>query len=213
MGAIAAVAPEAVLERYEQLTKDRARLADRIGQAEEKIGALESERQQLLPRISDGDRSASARADSLDREKVEMQRQLDGLRMKLGDLDRQIAELAGPRHEIYQKRTEEERRRKFESYMGRIQKHSRNVIAHWRAACRERFQEGELLFEALTDLSLTEAERSELVSAAVMAETSQSAAALNEAWVNARGPLRPLQRLIISASKPPDGLKHLEELK
>jgi chromosome segregation ATPase len=213
MGATAvAVAPETVLERFDQLAKDRLRLVDQIDQAEAKVGTLESERQTLLPRIAEGDKSASARADSLDHEKVQMQRQVDGLRMKLGDIDRSIAELAGPRNEIFEKRAAESRRRRVESYRERIRKHSHNMIAHWRASCRARFQMSEAIFEAESDPSLTERDRNELLSEAMQAESSQGGAVWNEHLENARGSLGPWRPAIVAA-KPPDGVKHLEELK
>jgi hypothetical protein len=211
MGATA-VAPEAVLERYDQLAKDRARLVDQIDQAEARVGTLEGERQNLLPRIAEGDKSASVRADSLDHEKVQMQRQVDGLRMKLGDVDLSIAQLAGPRNEIFEKRAEESRRRRVESYRERIGKHAHNEIAHWRAACRERFHKSELLFEAGIDPSLSERDKNELLSEALQLESSQNGVAWNEHWQNARGSLG-AWRPAITASKPPDDKKSLEELK
>jgi chromosome segregation ATPase len=211
MGATA-VAPDAVLDRYDQLTRDRARLVDQIDQAEAKVGTLESERQTLLPQIADGDKSASSRADSLDREKVQMQRQVDGLRMKLGDTDRSIADLAGPRNEIFEKRAAESRRQRVESYRERIRNQSHNMIAHWRAACRARFHASEVIFEAGSDPSLTERDRIELLSEASLLESSQGGAVWNEHWENARGSLGPWRPAIVAA-KPPDVVKHLEDLK
>jgi small-conductance mechanosensitive channel len=200
MGAIAAEPEAAVLERFDQLARDRARLVDQIDQAEAKIGTLESERQILLPRVADGDKSASLHADLLDTGKVQMQRQIDGLRMKLGDMDRSIAEISGPRNEI------------FESYRERIGKHSHNQAAHWRAACRARFEASETIFESQTDPSLTERDRIELLSEASQAQNSQGGATWNEHWENARGSLGAWKQPIV-ASKPPDDKKHLEELK
>jgi phage shock protein A len=207
-----AVAPEAVLERYDQLAKDRARLVVQIDQAEAKISALESERQGLLPRIAEGRQSASTRVDSIDPEKIQIQRQVDGLRIKLGEVDRSIAELAGPRSEIFEKRAAESRRRRVESYRERIRKHSHNQAAHWRAACRERFHNSEIVFEAQGDSSLNERDKLELLSEVAQAENSQLGATWNEHWENARGSLGPWRPPIIAA-KPPDDKKHLEELK
>jgi hypothetical protein len=212
MGAIAAAPEAAVIERFDQLAKDRARLVDQIDQAEAKIGTLESERQILLPRVADGDKSASLHADLLDTGKVQMQRQIDGLRMKLGDVDRSIAEISGPRNEIFERRAQESRRQRVASYRERIGKHSHNVIAHWRAACRERFYKSEIIFEASTDPSLTERDRMELLSESSLVESNTGGVVWNERWVNARGPLGAWKQPIVAA-KPPDDKKNLEELK
>jgi hypothetical protein len=212
MSAMAAVAPDTILERWDQLAKDRAGLVDQIAQAQAKVGTLESERQTLLPRIADGDKAASARADSLDREKVQMQRQLDGLRLKLGDVDLSIAQFAGPRNGIFEKRAAESRRQRVESYRERIRKHSHNMIAHWRAACRARFELSEAMFEAERDSSLTERDRIELLSEAALVEGSQGGVTWNERWEQARGSLNAWRPAIV-AFKPPDAVKHLEELK
>jgi hypothetical protein len=213
MGAIAAAAPEAVLlERYDQLTRDRARLVDQIDQVEARIGALESERQGLLPRIAEGRNSASARADSIDADKIHMQRQIDGLRMNLGDTDRSIAEISRPRNEIFERRAQESRRQRVESYRVRIRKHSHNEIAHWRSACRERWELSEAVYEVESDPSLTERDRTELLSEAAMAESNTGGVVWNERWVNARGSLGAWKQPIVAA-KPPDEKKHLEELK
>jgi hypothetical protein len=213
MGAIAAAAPEtAVLERFDQLARDRARLVDQIDQAEAKLGTIESERQILLPRVADGDKSASLHADLLDTGKVQMQRQIDGLRMKLSDMDRSIAEISGPRNEIFERRAQESRRRRVESYRERIRKHSHNQAAHWRAACRARFEASETIFESQTDPSLTERDRIELLSEASQAQNSQGGATWNEHWVNARGSLGAWKQPIVAA-RPPHDKKHLEELK
>jgi chromosome segregation ATPase len=212
MGATA-VAPEtAILERYDQLTKDRARLVDQIDQAETRRGTLESERQSLLPRVADGDKSASTHADLLDAGKIAMQRQIDGLRMKLGDVDRAIAEISGPRNEIFERRAQESRRQRVQAYRERIRKYSHNEIAHWRGACRERFELSEAVYQAESDPSLTERDRIELLSEAAMAESAQAGAVWNEHWENARGSLGPWRQPIVAA-KPPDDKKHLEELK
>jgi chromosome segregation ATPase len=211
MGATA-VAPEAVLERYDQLTKDRARLVDQVDQAEARAGTLESERQTLLPRIAEGDKSATARADSLDREKVQAQRTLDGLRMKLSDLDRSIAEISGPRNEIFEKRSTESRRRRFAEAKKFLADRVWNIHARYRILCRERAELSEELLRISQDPALDQAQRAELLAFVMAGQSSLGPLHINERWTRSGGPLSQLTLPVVPWT-PPDALRDLEELK
>lgn len=211
MGATA-VAPEAVLERYDQLAKDRARLLDQIDQAEAKVGTLESERQKLLPKISEGDKSASAHADFLDAAKIPAQRTLEGLRMKLGDLDCSIAQLAGPRNEIFENRAAETRRQRFEQAKKFLEDRVWNIRARYRTLCRERAELSDELWRIAHDPALNQAQRAELLSFVMVGQSSLGALHINERWTRSGGPLTQLT-LPVVPSTPPDSLRHLEELK
>jgi hypothetical protein len=212
MGATAVAPEEAVLARYDQLGKGRARLVDQIDQAETRVGTLERERQILLPRIAEGDKSASARADSLDREKVQVQRTLEGLRMKLGDLDRSIAEISGPRNEIFEKRSAESRRRRYVEAKKFLGDRVWNIHARYRTLCRERAELSEELLRISHDPALDQAQRAELLSFVTAGQGSLGPLHINERWVRSGGPLSQLT-LPVVASAPPDSLRHLEELK
>jgi chromosome segregation ATPase len=213
MGAITAVAPEtAILERYDQLTKDRARLVDRIDQAETRLGTLESERQNLLPRVADGDKSASTHAALLDTGKIHMQRQLDGLRMKLGDMDRSIAEISGPRNEIFERRARESRRQRFDEAKKFLEDRVWNIHARYRTLCRERAELSEELHRIAWDPALDQAQRAQLLSFVTVGQSALGPLHINEGWTRSRGPLTQLP-LPVVPSTPPDSLRHLEELK
>jgi chromosome segregation ATPase len=211
MGATA-VATDTLLEQYDKLTRDRARLVDQIDQAEARLGTLESERQNLLPRVADGDKSASMHADLLDTGKVQTQRQLDGLRMKLGDLDRSIAQMNGQRNEIFQKRAEKSRRLRFEEAKKFLEARVWNLHARYRILCRERAELGEELFRIDSDTSLDQAQRAQLLSFVMAGQSSLGPLHINEAWTRSRGPLGDLV-FPVRPSTPPDSLRHLEELK
>src|ERR1700722_14267874 len=109
----AAMAPEAILGKYEQLVKDRAKLCDLIETAERKMNTLSAEKQNLLKAIAEGDRRASARADEIDKQRTHVDREIGGLRIKLTEFDGAIGELDGPRRAIFQQRADHEKAKRF----------------------------------------------------------------------------------------------------
>lgn len=211
MGATA-VAPEVILGQYEQLTADRANLLDQLETANRKLGALASEKQRLLPRIADGDRSASARADQLDAQKIHGEREVDGLKIKLAEVDAAIAALNEPRRQIYQSRAEENRRKHFVEAREAIETRLYNLQARYRTLCRERFELSQHLFRMSSDGALDEGQRNYLRTLVAQAESALVPLCINERWEHARGPLSEATLRIFPA-KPPEDKKALEILK
>jgi chromosome segregation ATPase len=211
MGAIAA-APEVLLEQYDKLTRYRARLVDQIDQAETRLSTLESERQALLPRVADGDKSASMHADLLDTAKLHGQRQIDGLKIKLAEVEGAIAGLNEPRRAIYEKSANEARAKHFAELKQAIETRLYNVHARYRTQCRERFELSEQLFRIASDPALDEGQKNFLRTMVAQAEADLVPLWINERWELARGPLSEI-KLRIFPAKPSDDKRHLEELK
>jgi hypothetical protein len=210
--AVATLAPEALLGKYDQLTVERAKLADLIETSERQLAALESEKQRLLPRIADGDRSASSRADQIDSQKVQLEREIGGRKIKLGEMTAAIVELNGPRNAIFQKRADEAKAKRFAEAKEFVEAKIHNFAARYRAMCRERFELGEELHRISFDLILDESQKSFLLSSVVSNQMQvTNTARVNERWTQARALRAPLP-LQIMAEKPPDDKRHLEIL-
>jgi chromosome segregation ATPase len=208
----AAMAPEALLGRYGQLTVERAKLSDLIETSERQLSALEGEKQRLLPRIADGDKAASSRADQIDSQKVQLEREIGGRKIRLNEMTAAIAELNEPRKAILQKRVDEAKAKRFAEAKEFVETKINNFAARYRAMCRERFELGEELHKIGLDPMLDEAQKSFLLSF-VIANQMQvtNTARVNERWEPARALRTPLQ-LPIMASKPPHDKRNLEIL-
>lgn len=208
----AAMAPEALLGRYEQLVKDRAKLSDLIETSERQSSALEGEKQRLLPRIAEGDKAASSRADQIDSQKVQLEREIGGRKIKLGEMSAAIAELDGPRAAILQKRADETKAKRFAEAKEFVETKVQNFAARYRAMCRERFELGEELHKISLDPVLDEAQKAHLSSFVIQNQMQvTNTARINEHWEPARALRAPLP-LQVMAAKPPDDKRHLEIL-
>jgi chromosome segregation ATPase len=211
MGAATATA-EAVLEQYGKLQADRARLLDLIETAGRRLGPLESEKQRLLVRIADGDRSASSRADHLDEQKIQCEREIGGLKIKLAEVEGALVSLNEPRRAIYEKTANEARAKRFAEAKKFVEDHVWNLQARYRTLCRERAELSTELLRIATDPTLEQAQRSQLLTIAVAGQHSLVALHLNERWSHPGGPLAQLS-LSIVPMRPPDEKKPLEILK
>jgi hypothetical protein len=212
MGAATAVEPAVIIERFDGLTADRAKLLNLIEAAERKLGALASEKQRLLVRIADGDRAASSRADHLDEQKIQCEREIGGLQIKLGEINAALAPLSERRKSIYQEQADENRRKHFADLKAGLEMDLHNREARYRIECRARFELSEKLFRIDSDPVLDEAQRNFLRTMVFQKENSLGTAWMNERWQLARGPLRESMLRVVPA-KPPEEKKSLEILK
>ncbi|MGB8799439.1 MAG: hypothetical protein WCC97_02025 [Candidatus Acidiferrales bacterium] len=209
MGAATA---EAVIGQYDKLQADRAKLLDLIQEGERKLGTLASEKQRLLVRIADGDRAASSRADHLDEQKIQCEREIGGLQIKLGEVNAALAPLSESRKAIYQEQADETRRKHFADLKAGLEIDLHNREARYRIECRARFELSEKLARIDVDPVLDEPQRNFLRTMVFQKEHSLGPVWLNERWQLARGPLKESMSRIVPA-KPPEENKSLEILK
>jgi len=209
----AAMAPEAILGKYEQLVKDRAKICDLIETAERKMNTLAGEKQGLLKAIADGDRRSSARADEIDKQRTHVDREIGGLRIKLTEFDGAIAELNGPRQAVFQERADQAKAKRFSDAKASLEIRLHNAQAHYRSACRELYEASEELYRHQADPLLDEPQRALMMSSFLMdLANAVNTSRVNEHWKHARGPVRPVQVPLVAA-KPPEHKKHLENIR
>jgi chromosome segregation ATPase len=206
MGAATATA---VLEQWEKLQGDRARLLDLLETAGRRLAQLDAEKQRLLPRIADRDRSASSRADDLDEQKIQCEREIGGLKIKLAEVEGALVSLNEPRRAFYEKSANEARAKHFAEAKQFIEDHVYNLHARYRILCRERADLSEKLLQITRDHVLDESQRSQLLTIAVVGEKSLVPLHINERWSYPGGSLARLT-LPIVPMRPPDDKKHLE---
>ena len=209
MGAATA---EAVIGQCDKLQADREKLLDLIQESERKLGTLASEKQRLLVRIADGDRAASSRADHLDEQKIQCEREIGGLQIKLAEIHAALAPLSERRKTIYQEQADENRRKHFADLKAGLEIDLHNREARYRIECRARFELSEKLFRIDSDPVLDEAQRNFLRTMVFQKESSLGPAWMNERWRLARGPLKESMLRIVPAM-PPEEKKALEILK
>jgi chromosome segregation ATPase len=209
MGAATA---EAVLGQYDKLQADRAKLLDLIETAGRRLAQLESEKQRLLVRIADGDRAASSHADHLDEQKIQCEREIGGLKIKLAEVEGALVSLNEPRRAIYEKTANEARAKRFAEAKKFVEDHVWNLHARYRALCRERAELSEELLRITIDPALDQAQRSQLITVATTGQASLVPLHINERWTYRGGPLARLDVAIVPM-RPPDDKKELEILK
>jgi hypothetical protein len=212
MGAATAVEPDVILERFDKLTADRAKLVDLIETAGRRLAQLDAEKQRLLPRIADGDRSANSRADHLDEQKIRGEREIGGFRIQLAEVEASLVALNEPRRAIYEKSANEARAKHFAEAKQFIEDHVYNLQAHYRILCRERAELSEKLLQVACDHVLDESQRSQLLTIATLGQSALTTLRINERWSYPGGPLTQLS-LPIVPMRPPDEKKHLEILR
>jgi len=209
--AVAAVESNSCFEELEQGRRAQARLADEIKRTDERLAAIESQRKSLLPSIAEGDKSASARVDELDAEKLRFQRAAEGLQIKRAELEATVRAADARCIAVSQERAAEEHRKRVESYRERLARGTHNLMARWRGLCRENCDLADLRWQVESDRSLTELERSSLFTLVAEPLSSLGGIGWNEGWVKTRGvPLLTFPNL---GMRPPDDKKDLEELK
>jgi hypothetical protein len=209
MGAATA---EAVLGQYDKLQADRTKLLDLIRAGETKLGSLASEKQRLLVRIADGDWSATSRADHLDEQKIQGEREIGGLRIKLSEVEAALTALNEPRRAFYEKTANEARAKRFAEAKKFVEDHVWNLQARYRMLCRERAELSEELLRITTDPALDQAQRSQLLTIATVGQSSLVPLHINERWSYRGGPLARLDIPVVPM-RPPDDKKELEILR
>jgi len=190
-----------VLAEYEKLSTDRARFTNEIQRAQGRLGSLEGQRQGLVVAVADGDKRATAQLDAIDKQKIEIDREVQGLQIKITQADAQMASIAPARAQIFEARQREEHAKVVAAYGEKLQRLHNDLTAIWRAGCLKRFEQCTTVFEISTDPRLSDSEQGTLLTRFILAQAELATQPQNQQWEIAKGHLPNFPPIV--PAKPP----------